>query len=194
MTKFIVYLTKCIVLVITILLLASCKTNWDFGDGVKGNGNVTTQTRPATEIFSKIKVQQGIIVNVTQATNQNIEVKADDNLQNLIETKIANGVLTISAKESYNSKSTPTVSVSLKAIAGLIASSGAIINSVGMLSSTNLDVESSSGSIVKIDVEADNLSLDSSSGSIIETNGKALKLQTSAFFRNRSIQYYGNSQ
>ena len=194
MTKFIVYLTKCIVLVITILLLASCKTNWDFGDGIKGNGNVTTQSRPSTEIFSKIKVQQGIIVNVTQATNQNIEVKADDNLQNLIETKIANGVLTISAKESYNSKSTPTVSVSLKAIAGLIASSGAIINSVGMLSSTNLDVESSSGSIVKIDVEADNLSLDSSSGSIIETNGKALKLQTSAFFRNRSIQYYGNSQ
>ena len=180
MTKIIVYLTKCIVIMITILLLASCKTNWDFGDGVKGSGNVTTQTRTATDIFSKIKVQQGIIVEVTQADNQNIEVKADDNLQNLIETKIANGVLTVSSKESYNTNSTPVVKVSLKIIESLTASSGSSINSMAMLSSTNLDITTSSGSSIRVDVQADNLSLDASSGSTIETIGKALKLETSA--------------
>ena len=180
MTKFILYLTKIVVLLITVLLLASCKTNWDIGDGRKGSGTITTQTRPATQTFSKIKVQQGIVLDVTQTDTQSIVVSTDDNIQDLIQTRIDGDVLTISAKESYNTTTSPKVNVSLKTISALTASSGSEIKSKGMLSSTNLDVKSSSGSTIDIDVEADNLSLESSSGSTINADGKALKLETSS--------------
>ncbi|MEO0059261.1 MAG: hypothetical protein RLZZ312_908 [Bacteroidota bacterium] len=180
MTKFIFYLTKCIVIAITLFLLASCKSSIEWGDGRKGSGTVTTQNRIANEAFSKIKVQQGIIVELSQNDSQSIAVTADDNIQDLIETKIENGTLTISAKESYNSTTSPRVAVSTKIIAALTASSGSEIKSFGQLSSTKLDVKSSSGSTIKIDVEADDLSLDSSSGSTINAAGKALKLETSA--------------
>lgn len=180
MTKFILYLTKIIVVILSILLLSACKSSIEWGDGRKGSGTVTTQNRAATEPFSKIKVQQGIVVELAQGTDQSIAVTADDNIQDLIETKINNGTLTISAKESYNSSTSPRVAVSAKTIEALTASSGSEIKSVGQLSSTNLDVKSSSGSTIKIDVEADDLSLDSSSGSTINAAGKALKLETAA--------------
>lgn len=180
MTKLIIYITKFILIAITLFLMSSCKTSWDIGDGRTGNGNITTQKRAAVETFSKIKVQQGIVAEVSQTDTQNIEVKTDDNIQELIETRIDGGVLYISAKESYNTSMSPRVLVSIKTITALTASSGSEIKSNGTLSSTNLDVKSSSGSAINIDVEADNITLDSSSGSTINANGKALKLETSS--------------
>jgi len=180
MIKFIIFLTKLLVIVFCILLFSSCKTNFDFGDGEKGSGNRTTETRLASEKFDKIEVQQGINVEVSQTNNQSISVEVDDNIQKLVLTTIENGVLKIYAKESYNINQSPTVKVTLPAISALKASSGSKIESRTVLSSTNLSVKSSSGSSIELDVEADNLTLESSSGSTINAVGKALKLDTSA--------------
>jgi hypothetical protein len=178
MFKCIVYLTKFLIVVLTALLFTSCKTNLDFGNGEKGNGNITTQTRTATDKFTAVEVHQGIEVEVTQADNQSISVTTDENLQKLIETKVKNGVLYISASDSYNTKASPLVKVSLQTIQGLTAESGASLKSKTLLICKTLNVKSSSGSSVNIDTETENLSLDSSSGSTIKGSGKALRLET----------------
>ncbi len=180
MIKLIIFLTKLLIVAFCILLFSSCKTNFDFGEGEKGSGNRTTEARLATEKFDKIEVQQGISVEVSQADTQTIGVEIDDNIQKLILTSIENGVLKIYAKESYNTNNSPKVRVSLPTVSSLKASSGSRIDSKTTISSTNLNVKSSSGSSIEVDVEADNLTLETSSGSTINASGKALKLDTSA--------------
>lgn len=162
------------------LLFSSCVHNsMNFGNGIKGSGNITTQTRPADQDFKNIEVSQGIKVNVEQADVKSISVETDDNLQEHIITKIENGVLIIKADKSYNSKS-PIVKVKMPIINGLSSSSGSEINSFKTLLSNNIKAEASSGSRINITIEADAITLETSSGSNIEASGKALKLETNS--------------
>ncbi len=139
------------------LLFSSCvHSSMSFGNGIKGSGNLTTETRSANEDFKSIEVSYGIKVNVEQA---DVNLKIDSN-------------------ESYNSTETPMVNVKMPVISGLRASSGSEIFSIGTLISNNINAKSSSGSSINIEVEADAITLESSSGSTIEARGKALKWQT----------------
>lgn len=162
------------------LLFSSCNPSFHFGNGIKGSGNITTETRSANENFVSIEVSQGIKVNVEQADAKSITVAADDNLQKHIITIIENGVLKIKSDENYNSTETPVVNVKMPIIEGLIATSGSEINSTGTLISNTINAKSSSGSRINIEVEADEITLESTSGSTIEATGKALKLETTS--------------
>jgi hypothetical protein len=180
MLKLITLITKFIVAALMALLFSSCGQSINLGNGIKGSGNITTETRPANDDFKKIEVSRGIKVIVEQSDNKSITVEADDNLQQHIITKIENGVLTIKSDEGYNSTETPTVKVKMPVINGLSASSGSEITSAGVLITENIDVKSSSGSQINISVEADAIEMESSSGSQIEASGKALKAETSS--------------
>jgi hypothetical protein len=180
MVKLITLITKFIIVALMALLFSSCGHSINFNGGIKGSGNITTETRNVSQDFKKIEVSRGIKVIVAQSDNKSITVEADDNLQQHIITKIENGVLIISSDESYNSTETPVVNVKLPVINGLSASSGSEITSSNTFITENIDVKSSSGSEITITVEADDIKIQSTSGSSIEASGKALKLETSA--------------
>lgn len=179
MLKLITLITKFIVAALMALLFASCGHSMNF-NGIKGSGNITTETRTANEDFKKIEVSHGIKVIVEQSDNKSISVEADDNLQQHIITKIENGVLKIESDENYNATETPVVKVKMPVTNGLNANSGSEIASLGTLITENIDVESSSGSQINITVEADAIKIESTSGSSIEVGGKALKVETSS--------------
>lgn len=180
MLKIITIITKFIVAALMALLFSSCGHSLNLGMGIKGSGNVTTETRPVNQDFKSIEVSTGIKVILEQSDNKSITVEVDDNLQEHIITKIENGVLKIESDENYNATDTPIVNVKMPVINELSASSGSEISSSKTLISANINAKSSSGSTIDIDVEADAISLDSSSGSTIEASGKALKLETSS--------------
>ncbi len=180
MLKLITLITKFIVAALMALLFSSCGHSINLGNGIKGSGNITTETRSANEDFKKIEVSHGIKVIVEQSDNKSISVEADDNLQQHISTKIENGVLTIKSDENYNATETPLVKVKMPVTNGLSTSSGSEITSSGTLISENMDVNSSSGSQININVEADAIKIESTSGSSIEVGGKALKVETSS--------------
>lgn len=161
-------------------VFTSCKISGDFGDGIKGSGNLTTENRTVTEDFKNIEVSYGIRVIVEQSDSKSITVEADDNLQTHIITKVENGILIVEADEAYNSTKTPTVTVKMPVINGLSASSGSRITNDKVIITNDINVKSSSGSEIEITVEADNITLESSSGSNIEVKGKALKLDTAS--------------
>lgn len=180
MLKLITLITKFIVAALMALLFASCGNSSNMLTGIKGSGNITTETRTSNQDFKSIEVSRGIKVIVEQSDNKSITVEADDNLQQHIITKIEDGVLTIKSDEGYNATETPIVKVKMPVTNGLSASSGSEITSAGVLITENIDVKSSSGSQINISVEADSIEMESSSGSYIEANGKALKVETSS--------------
>ena len=180
MLKIIAIITQFIVATLIALLFSSCGHSINFGNGIKGSGNITTETRTVNQDFKKIEVSQGIKVNVEQSDNKSITVEVDDNLQQHILTKVENGVLKIKSDENYNTNESPIVNVKMPIINGLKSSSGSKITSTGLLITDKIDVKSSSGSEIKIEVEADNITLETSSGSQIEVSGKALKVSTSS--------------
>lgn len=180
MLKLITLITKFIVAALMALLFSSCGHSINLGNGIKGSGNITTETRTVNQDFKKIEASNGIKVIVEQSDNKSITVEADDNLQQHIITKIENGVLKIESDENYNATETPLVKVKMPVTNGLSTSSGSEITSSGTLISENMDVKSSSGSQININVEADAIKIESTSGSSIEVGGKALKVETSS--------------
>lgn len=179
MIKLITLLIKFIVASIIALLFSSCvHSSMNFGDRIKGSGNITTETRNVSQDFTKIEVSNGIEVIIEQSNHKSITVETDDNLQEHIITKVENGVLKIEADESYNTDETPVVNVKLPVINGLETNGGSEITSQDVLITENITVKASSGSEINIEVEADAIKLESESGSHIEASGKALKLET----------------
>lgn len=172
-------LKQFILSLLIVFSLNSCRTSIEIGE-VEGNGTIVTETRTITEKFDKISVSSGIKVLIEQSNTTSIEVETDENIQSLIITQVENGLLIIKAKESYDATKTPLVRVSMPYVMGLKSSSGSSIESKNTLKSTALTVESSSGSDIEIEVEADYIALDASSGSTILAKGKALKAETSS--------------
>lgn len=177
MIKIVVYITKSIIALLVALLFNSCQYTVELGDSVKGSGNVTTEKRNVTENFTNIEVSQGIDLILTQSDTKSIEVEADDNIIEHIETSISSGVLTIKMDKNVRTKSSRKVRVSLPVIEALSSSSGASITSNDVLKSASLDLDASSGSEIELSIEVENLISESSSGSEINLKGKALKLE-----------------
>lgn len=178
MIKIITIVIKFIVTTLIALLFSSCNHSFRFDNGIKGSGNTTSEKRTVNEDFKSIVVSDGISVTVEQSDFKSIIVEAEDNLLEHISTKIENGVLIIESDTNVTSIGTLKVFVKMPEINGLTASSGAQIESANVLITEKIDVESSSGSQIDIDVEADAISLETDSGSTIEARGKALQLKT----------------
>lgn len=173
-------LTRTVLILATFILVTSCRHNISFGEGTKGSGNVVEQTRNITEDFQYVEVSTGVEVRIEQSDSKSVIVEADDNLQDLIITKVENGVLYIKSTDSFDAEHTPTVTVKMPVISGLFTSSGSSLESVNNLVTENIVVKASSGSGIDIDVEADVITVETSSGSSAEIGGKALRLETSS--------------
>jgi len=166
-------LTKFILGIVLSLFLSSCAFDINFGEGKRGNGNVISEDRNATETFNRISAQEGIDVYVTQGSTPSIEVEADDNVIALIRTDIKNGKLRIHAEENIG-RATKNVFVTLPVIEALETSSGADLGSDIKASNFNVDdcnASASSGSDVLVNVNG-KLIADASSGGDIRYSGE----------------------
>ncbi|MRI00070.1 DUF2807 domain-containing protein [Kriegella sp. EG-1] len=147
----------------------------DFGSGEKGNGEVVTDYRKVTEDFTEISASEGLEVYVTQANEFKIKVEGDSNIIDLIGTDINNGKLRIHAIKNIG-RATKKVYVSLPEISTLKTSSGAHVDAKGLIKSNKLQIDSSSGSGIAVEVITDNLDIDASSGANITIKGKTQML------------------
>jgi hypothetical protein len=173
-------IARFIAIAIVGLLLTSCNFDLNFDSGRVGNGNVVSEERDADEVFTKIKATEGIDVYITQSGTASIEVEADENVISLIATDINNGVLTIHAKENIGRVKAKKVYVSIPSIDKIVATSGADVYGTDVLVADNIEVKSTSGADIKIEVRADFVSCSTSSGADIKISGTADSLEASA--------------
>lgn len=180
MLRIIALITKFILVALTALLFGSCNHSINL-NAIEGSGNVTTENRVVEGKFESVEVSDAIDVIIEQAERSEISVKADDNLQKHIITKVENGILFISCdKNSFINTRTKKVTVKMPKISQLEATSGATITSKNTLKGQNIKLNSSSAALIDVGIEADNITCDTSSGSNITVNGKALKIGTTA--------------
>ncbi|XCF06999.1 head GIN domain-containing protein [Tamlana crocina] len=173
-------LIKIIVTFILSLVLFSCNFDMSFNPGVKGNGQVITTDRPITEGFSTIKATEGLNVILTQSKTESISVEADENLQELILTDVENGVLKIHTKSQIGKATAKNIRVSFSIVSEIISTSGSEVSSTNTITAEQLNLKSTSGSDMSLDVDTAVLTCKSTSGSDMRLSGKTTKLVAEA--------------
>jgi hypothetical protein len=155
------------------LLLSSCYR------GLKGNGDVITEKRRAGE-FDRIKASRAVDVIIRQGRQEEITVKADENLTEHIITEIRDGQLEIYLDENIYKASAKQVYVTVKELNSLDVSSAADLKSEGLIYADEFHVEASSGADVELEIEAKNLHCEASSGADVDLSGWAGFLEAKA--------------
>ena len=173
-------LVKIIVATLVSLSLASCNFDINFNNGVKGNGNVTVEQRSINEPFTAIKATEGLDVILTQSNTESISVEADENLQELIITEVVDNVLKIHTKENIDKSKSKKVMVSFKDVSSITATSGSDVKATNTITAQNLELETTSGSDMNLDVNTSTLTCKSTSGSDLKLSGKTIKLMAEA--------------
>lgn len=164
-------LTKITVLLLLLISTTSCFI--DGFSGIKGNRNVVSENRNITTDFNEIKVQQGIQLFITQDNTTKINVEADENIIELLITEVKDNQLKIYFEKNVYRAKARNVYLSTATINKIKASSGASVKSENTFQTSTLDLDASSGSSIKITVNADAITSETSSGATIKVYGKS---------------------
>ncbi|MFD0761067.1 head GIN domain-containing protein [Lutibacter aestuarii] len=163
-------LTKLTAIFILLITTTSCFI--DGFNGIKGNGNVQSEDRKISSNFETIKVQQGINLYLTQGSKTDLSVEADENIIDLLITEVKNNELKVYFEKNVYRAKARNVYLTAKQISGIYTSSGASVKSENTLNVQTLDLDSSSGSSIKIHVNADDVTSETSSGANMDLFGK----------------------
>lgn len=159
--------TKITVLLLVLITATSCMFD---GFGIQGNGNVVTEDRNISSDFTAIKVSQGIQVHLTQGTDADLSVEADDNIIDLIVTEIEGDVLKIYLDKNVN-RATKNVYLTAVNINSIKTSSGGHVKGKNTINTTSLTLNSSSGSGIDLELVANNVNSNTSSGANMKLSG-----------------------
>ena len=173
-------LTKFLIGIILSLLMFSCQFNSDFGFGVRGNGDVETQEREISDDFDEIRVSRGLDVYLTQSDDVSLKVQADENLHDIIMTEVENNVLRIYADENISHAASRKVIVNFKDISKITATSGSDVYSTGVITAESIELSTTSGSDMEVEIEVDVADCSATSGSDLRVSGTANKLYADA--------------
>jgi hypothetical protein len=155
------------------LLFSTTSCIFDGVVGIKGNRNVVSEERSIRSDFEIINVQQGINLYITQGKPTNISVEADENIIELLITEVKNNELNIYFEKNVNQAKARNVYLTSESISKIKASSGASVKSENTIQAETLELDSSSGSTMKIRANANEILSESSSGSSITIIGKS---------------------
>lgn len=164
-------LAKIIVTCIMSLMLLSCNFSMIIGQGVDGNGNVISAERTISSDFDDIKISQGLDLYITQNNDVSITVEADENLMDLIMTEVENGTLNIYTTENIRRASSRKIHLNIESISAIKATSGSDVYSNNTIEADHLELKTTSGSNIKLDVKTESIDCTSTSGSDIELTG-----------------------
>ena len=157
-------------IIVTIsLLFSSC---WMMGPSVKGNGKVTEEVRNVKD-FDQIKVSRGMNVYITQGSAVKVVVVADNNLHDLIETKVEGGVLNVYCNGNIRKAEEKKVMVTVVKLTGVKATMGSNVYTLNQVMTEDMELSANSGANLTMDVNAQSLNVECSTGSNVILTGLA---------------------
>lgn len=164
---------------ILVLLLGVFNSCIFLGPSIKGNGDVVEKERNVGE-FDEIKVTTGMNVWITQGEKTKVVVVADENLHDVILTEVSGKTLKVYTDSRIKWAKEKKVLITVNNLDKISSSAGSNVYSDGILNFEDLDVSSSSGSNVILDVYSKDLSVSASSGSNANFKGNVYKLELDA--------------
>ena len=177
-----------IVLLFISAIFASCGV--DMFNRIDGDRNVVSKERKIGEDFSRVKVSSGIDLYIKQGSKTELTVEADENLHDYIVTEVRGDQLKIYVDGNIWRAKARKVYLTVTSIEELKATSGSDVFSQGVIKAEDLDLSTSSGADMRIEIDAYNVTTHSSSGSDLRVTGKANTHETSAS-SGSSINAYG---
>ncbi len=131
------------------------------------------------EPFNGIKVSSGIKLYLTQGDETKVFVEADGSIIGDLITKNEKGILNIyiSTKKLLRFDPSPKVYVTFSWLNSITASAGSEVIGQNAFKADKLEVQNSSGSYSKFEVECRDLTLRASSGAKIKLMGSSLNLE-----------------
>ncbi len=165
-------LARITIALIMALIMSSCAFDVNFGAGKKGNGEVVKDKREVNEDFTVVSASEGLDVYVSQGSDYEITIEADENIIDLIGTDIRDGKLKVHAIENIG-RATKKIYVTLPEVTALYSSSGADLVSQGSIQTDKISLDASSGSDLNVELTADEVDASSSSGADIRLTGQA---------------------
>ncbi len=169
---------KIIIAFVAAATLTSCHFDMNFGQ-IQGNGNVITEERPVGD-FTKVKGSAGIDVYLTEGTENKVVVEADENLMEAIETHVEGGKLRIRSNQNIGRAKSKKVHVTYVNLTSIEASSGADVIGNSVIKSETLNLDSSSGADLELEILSKEVFAETSSGSDMKLSGKATTLRAKA--------------
>lgn len=131
---------------------------------IKGDGNVTKEERNVSS-FKSVEVEDGIDLYITQGDKESLEIEADQNLHEYIQTEIEGDNLRIYLSKGVRKATTLKINLSVVDIKGLSASGGSDVYTRGILKLNDLSVICSGGSDIRLEIETGELKFKASGGS-----------------------------
>lgn len=172
-------LAKIIVTTLLSFLMLSC-VNVNFGPGVDGNGKVVSEDRELNENFDAIEVSRGIDVYLTQSNETSVTVEADENLHDIIMTKVENNVLKVYADDNIRRSSKQAVYLNFKEVSSIKATSGSDVYGETDIETSTLNLRTTSGADMTLTVKTDKLYCEATSGSDLQVSGSTDYLNAEA--------------
>ncbi len=172
-------LIKTFLLLVLVTTITSCQFDVILGQE-NGNGNVTTEERSVNQEFDKVRGSSGIDVFLTEGSENKIVVEADENLHEFIETNISNGKLTIRSSKNIGRARAKKVYVTFTSLSSIEASSGADVIGKSVIKNETINLDSSSGADLEVEVFAKELYAETSSGADIDVSGKTSNIYANA--------------
>lgn len=167
-------LVRIVITSILSVLMLSCSIS--FGPGIDGNRNVVSQDRNISNDFESIKVGQGLDLYITQSNAVDLSVEADENLHEFIMTEVEDGVLSIYTTENIRRAASRRINVTVVNLSAIKATSGSEVISTNTIEVDELELNTTSGAEMKIDVKTESLNCQSTSGSDIKVSGTTVLL------------------
>lgn len=138
-------------------------TGFSFSRGIKGSGNLQTEKREVSN-FKAVDVGGIFKVEITVQKDFDVQIEADDNLLQYIETEIDGETLEISTSKRISTKNPIIVKIGAPDIENLEVS-GASSVVLGNLNNDSFEVDLSGASNVKVEGTTKNLVIDLSGAS-----------------------------
>ena len=98
---------------------------------VTPSGNEATDTREIAT-FTAIELKIAANVTVTIGKPSALTIQADENILKVIETKVVDGTLVISAKQSFKAKKSPQITVSTAKLSAAAVAGSGDLNIIGL--------------------------------------------------------------
>jgi hypothetical protein len=159
------------VLFIGLCFSVQVSAQWGWS-GVKGNGNVVTETRSIKSDFEEVKVSTGLNVFIKQGNDIKVVVKADENLQEIIITEVRGNALKIYAEKGIKRAEKLDVFVTMPVLTKLVASAGADAYIKEVFKTEEIVLSTSSGADINANIKAKSVDASTSSGSDIKVYGE----------------------
>jgi len=159
-------------LISLLLITATFASGCIIPNGVRGNGNIVKEERNIKE-FDEIQVSGAYTVYLTQGSKEELIIEADENLMELIITKVVDGKLKIYNKEDIRNPKKMSIYLTFVEIDELALSGAVEIEGMNKFTLNELSLDVSGAAEIFLDIEVKELDAELSGASELEIRGFA---------------------